>query len=328
MNTEYTQNLRNKLQRRVMRLKSTKLGIFHSSLRQFWRFLNSYPVFVGILDNLERLYPSLESEAEKIMRDRQRLTFDNEIENAAVSYFLIKKCIDSRDEYTEARIGIAYTRETDLNITLDYFKSLFIDPIYIYLDEQLDDQRITLFLLRRYKHKCEWFQRECLFNLWENDTKRGEKKLALHLYEYLHDQGLDFVIEPSSASGEVDLIAAQKSNEPLIADAKIFNPREGRGKKYIAKGFNQIYLYTLDYNESFGYLIVYNTSGKDLRFALTNQTQSTPFVIHNNKMIFIITIDIFPYEISASKRGPLETMEITEKDLIRNIKTEKKAVVE
>ncbi|RCV64829.1 hypothetical protein C5S53_06820 [Methanophagales archaeon] len=89
------------------------------------------------------------------------------------------------------------------------------------------------------------------------------------------------------------MIAAQKSDEPLIADVKIFNPEKGKGTDYIAKGFNQIYLYTLDYNEPFGYLIIYNTSGQDLRFALANQEQTTPFVVHNNKTIFVVTIDIF-----------------------------------
>ena len=196
---------------------------------------------------------------------------------------------------------------------------MFLEPLYEYLDEQLDDQRAILALLRRYKHKCEWFQRKHLFKSWEDNTKIGEKLLALHLYEYLHDQGLDFVIEPSSVSGEVDLIAAQKSDEPLIADVKIFNPEKGKGTDYIARGFNQIYLYTLDYNEPFGYLIIYNTSGQDLRFVLANQEQSTPFVVHNNKTIFVVTIDVFPYETSASRRGRLKTVEITEEDLIRII---------
>ena len=175
------------------------------------------------------------------------------------------------------------------------------------MDEQLEDQRVILALLRRYKHKCEWFQREHLFDLWESNTQKGEKNLSMHLYEWLYDQGLDFVIEPSSASGEADLIAAQQSKNPLVADVKIFNPDKGRGIQYIAQGFNQIYLYTQDYNEAFGYLIIFNTSGKDLKFAVANQTQGIPSVTHNNKTLFILTIDIFPHEASASKRGLLET---------------------
>lgn len=318
MNAEYIQNLRYKLQKRVRRLNSTEYQVFHFSLKQFQGFLKSYPIFVGILDDLERRCPSMEAEAEKIVNGTQ-LVFDNELENATVSYFVIKKCAESDDKMVEVNVGFTYYGQKSLNDNLEYFKSLFLEPLYEYLDEQLDDQRAILALLRRYKHKCEWFQRNHLFKSWEDNTKRGEKLLALHLYEYLHDQGLDFVIEPSSVSGEADLIAIQKSDEPLIADVKIFNPDKGKGTDYIARGFNQIYLYTLDYNEPFGYLIIYNTSGQDLRFALVNQEQSTPFVVHNNKTIFVVTIDIFPYETSASRRGRLKTFEITEEDLIRII---------
>jgi len=324
MNAEFIQNLRYKLQKRVRRLNSTGYQVFHFSLKQFWGFIKSYPIFVGILEDIEHRYTSMEAEAEKIVKHKRALAFSNELENAAVSYFVLKKCVVSDSQMVEVFVGNTYGSETNYNDLLEHFKSLFLEPLYEYLDEQLDDQRATLALLIRYKHKCEWFQREHLFHLWESDTTRGEKCLALHLYEYLHDQGLDFVIEPSSVSGEVDLIAAQKSDEPLIADAKIFNPEKGKGKEYIAKGFNQIYQYTIDYNESFGYLIIYKTCGEDLRFALSHQEQSTPFVVHNNKTIFMLTIDIFLYETPASKRGPLKTVEITETDLIRIIEGEKK----
>jgi len=45
----HIQNLRYKLDKRVKRLKSTDWHAFHFSLKQFWGFLKSYPIFVGIL---------------------------------------------------------------------------------------------------------------------------------------------------------------------------------------------------------------------------------------------------------------------------------------
>ena len=155
--------------------------------------------------------------------------------------------------------------------------------------------------------------------MWENNQQIGEKLLAKNLYEYLYDQGIDFFIEPASISGEVDLISSQNSDDPLLADIKIFNPEKSKDKRYICNGFNQVYTYTLDYNESFGYLVIFNTCETDLRFSLSNQEISTPFVLHNNKTIFLITIDIFPYSKSASKRGVLKTIEITERELINKV---------
>lgn len=317
MDGEYIQNQRYKLQKRVRRLNSVKTEFFYFYLKQFWGYVERNPIFVDILDDLGKRYPSMEAEADKIMAN-QSILCDDEEENAAISFFLIKKVVNSENPHKAREIGYRYGKDSKFEVSLDYFRDLFLEPFYEYLDEQLDDQKAILALLRRYKHKCEWFQREYLYKLWNENTEKGEKKLALHLYEYLHDQGLDFTIEPSSISGEADLVAAQNSDDPLIADTKIFNPDKGKGKSYIAKGFNQVYLYTVDYNESFGYLIIYKTSEKDLGLALTNQNQSTPLVIHNNKTIFIIIIDIFPHETTASRRGILKPVEITEKDLINS----------
>lgn len=170
MNAEYIQNLRYKLQKRVRRLNSTDFQAFHFSLKQFWGFLQSYPIFVGILEDLERRCPLVEAEVGKIFEDKQALLFDTELENAAASYFVVKKCIGSDDPNVEAYVGRPYGGRNSLSGYLEYFKSLFLEPLYEYLDEQLDDQKAILALLKRYKHKCEWFQRDHLFKLWEDDT--------------------------------------------------------------------------------------------------------------------------------------------------------------
>ncbi len=316
MDTQYLQSLRYKLQKRVRRLNSVQGRLFHFALRQFWGFLQDHGILLGIIEDLQRRHGAAESKAEVIVEDRQALAFDSELESVAVSCFLLKRCVDSDNQSIESKVGVVYPcREP-----LDAFRDLFVEPFYEYLDEHIDDQRAILALLRRYKQKCEWFQRERLYGAWEDDTKHGERNLALHLYEYLHEQGLDFVIEPSSISGEADLVGAQKTDDPLIADAKIFNPDRGHGKNYIARGFCQIYTYTRDYNEPFGYLIIYNTSDRDLRLTLAKQEQSTPCVVHNGKTIFLLTIDICPHQVPASKRGDLKTVEITEDDLVKVVR--------
>lgn len=319
MNGEFVQSLRYKLQKRVRKLNSTGSRMFHFSLRRFWGFLEDNNILMGILDDLGHRCPSAEDEAVKLLNG-QNLIGETELEHAAISYFLIKKCVESDNRGIEIEVCKTFRINGDFDEMLEFFKETFLEPFYEYLDEQLDDQKLILALLRRYKHKCEWFQREYLFNLVKNNSPKGEKLLAMNLYEYLHDQGLDFSIEPTSISGKPDLVAAQNTEDPLIADTKIFNPSKSKGKTYILNGFNQVYIYTTNLNESFGYLIIYKTCENDLRFALPNQSQSVPFVIHNNKTIFIITIDIAKHTKTASKRGKLKSYEITETDLITIIK--------
>jgi hypothetical protein len=321
MDTGFIQNLRYKLQKRVRKLNSMQWEYFHLGLVQFWKFLQSHSVYKGIIEDLERRSISSESDAEKIVAEKEKLFGEDEDESVAIAYFVIKKIIESENPDKIISIAHNYSQGKQSTDALEFWKDFFLEPFYEYIDEQLDDQKATLSLLKRYKYKCEWFQRENLYNLWINNTQKGEKLLSLNLYEYLFDQGIDIFIEPASISGEADLVSAQKSSEPLIADVKIFNPDKSKGIPYIASGFNQIYLYTLDFNEPFGYLIIFKTCESDLKFALSQKEQTTPFIIHNNKTIFLMTIDIYPHSLSASKRGKIKTIEIKEEDLIKVIKS-------
>lgn len=318
MDKDFVQNLRYKLQKRVRKLNSANYQVFHFAVKQFWGFLNSHTVLKGILDDLDLRVKHTEAIADQAINEKDASPiFDTELENVGLSYFFLKKCAVSTNRFFEINLAHKYSDSSKHDDALDYFKELFMETLYEYIDEQLDDQKAILAQLRRYKHKCEWFQRNRLFSMWEENTEKGEKLLALHLYDYLHDQGIDFVIEPSSISGEVDLIAAQKSDDPLVADVKIFNPDKSKGVSYLAKGFHQIYQYTLDYNEPFGYLIIFKTCEQDLKFSLANKEQDTPLILHNNKTIFLITIDIFPHDTSASKRGVLKSIEINESDFVK-----------
>jgi hypothetical protein len=121
----------------------------------------------------------------------------------------------------------------------------------------------------------------------------------------------------NTSSGEADLVAAQTEEEPLIADAKIFNPEKGKGRSYLADRFHQVYTYTQDHNQPIGYLVIFNVTEDKLNFALSDVAQSTPYVTHNGKTIFFLEVDIYSYERSASQHGKLNTHEITKDYLIR-----------
>ncbi len=122
--------------------------------------------------------------------------------------------------------------------------------------------------------------------------------------------------EPSSASGRIDLLSAQTGKDRLVADAKIFNPESSQNTTYLAKGFRQIYDYTKDYNEPFGYLVIFKTCTDDLSVSMPQQESSIPFITYNNKTIFFVVVDICEYEETASKRGKLKSYELTSAELI------------
>lgn len=325
MYAEHLQNLKVKLRRRVNRLEAINDNnqTFNFAIKQFWKFLNDQSIFVGILHDLELRYPQISGQVNYIFSNQKPVYFNREEEQVEAAHVLLGKCNGaSADQSLESVLGRIYTGSNKTSERFEAFR-LFIYPLIYYLEEHLDDQRVILELLRRYKHKCEWFQRERLFHIWQESidhkTLDGEKKLKLDMFEYLHDQGLDLIIEPESISGKADFIASQNSKDPLIADAKIFNPDTGNDLTYLRSGFNQAYCYTWDYNEPFGYLIIFKTCQNDLKISLKLEKHSTPYVVHNNKTIFIITIDIYPHHASASKRGLLKPNLLTEDSLIQVI---------
>lgn len=314
MDQNYIQNLRYKLQKRIGRLNSVDDGdLFLTTLSQFLRFFNESETYTGIIEALLPKFPNAEDEANRILDNNESLYGESEDESAILGYFVLKGLTSNANNANRLiSIGHNYRRVSKFHEAIETVREVFIEPFYEYVDENLDDQRAMMVLLMRYKHRSEWFNRDRLYTLSQIERK-GEKSLALDLYSYLYDQGIDFTIEPSSISGEIDLIAAQGTDDPLLLDAKVFDG-EGRGKTYIRKGFNQIYTYSNQYNEPFGFLVIYKTCEKDLSFSLKKKGH-IPTLTHNHKTFFLIIIDIYPHPKPVSQRSPIKATEITEEDL-------------
>lgn len=317
MQSQIIQNLRGKLQKRIQRLNTEKIPQFLICLRRFWLFFDGEPVYVGIMNVLLTQYPEIDSITERIFHG-EGLLGSSEEEAAAIGYVLLRKLSNQTYITKIDQFVPLYAQNVDSNNIVAIIRSIFLEPFYDYVDEQIDDQKIVLNLLIRYKHRSEWFHADHLRTLMKKKSRKAENQLALNLYSYLHDQGLDFSIEPSSISGEIDIIAAQNTEDPFLADVKIFDNR-GRGKMYIRKAFNQIYTYAQQYNEHFGYLVIFKDTDKDLYFSLSNKFSRIPVVTYNYKTIFLLTIDIHEYQDPVSKRDPLNVITITEEELIRPV---------
>lgn len=321
MDSKLLQSLRQKLSKRANRIGTTQWNMYHSQLVQFWTFLHSHDLFKGILDQLEQRHPHVLQKVQCLLNEtlpyNEFITFDMEEEQAAAGYFVIRDCVEQpthRSGFSKvAKIGDKYgAGEGGYEEMIVAFNQVFLIPLYEYLDEQLDNQNILLYLLMRYKHRCEWFYREELLNLYKNESVKGEKLLAMDLYRYLHDQGIEFHIEPSSATGEIDLISEQVGDERLLVDAKLFKG----DTRYIRKGFHQIYTYTLTYNQPMGFLVIFNVSDHQLCFTSTYSDGKYAGYDVDGKSLFMLTIDIATRP-SASKRGELKAYTLGVDDLLK-----------
>jgi hypothetical protein len=317
MDTNVLQVLRYKLQKRLKRINTADYQIFHSVVVQTFQYLREQPVVRGILDDLERRAPSADADGERIFNG-ELVTGYTETEHIALCHAVLKRAVASGGE-SEIEVGLRIGDVGEYQKGAEVFTEMFIEPLFDYIDEQIDDRRTVLGLLRKYKHHVEWFTRDALLQKYQADTQRGEKVLARDLYAYLHDQGLDFSIEASSASGDADLVSAQTGDDRLVADAKIFDPNGSKGIAYLCRGFTQVYQYTQDYNDPFGYLVVFKTCREDLAVNTVNQESAIPYFTHNNKTIFVVVIDLCDHPEPASKRGQLKTYTLLKTQLVQTI---------
>lgn len=311
MDSAYLQRIRFQLQKRFRRLNSCSYQFFHSSIVQFWTYLQANPLTSGILVKLEAETSPYTAEIEAITAQHELAQFATETEQFGFVYRVVQHCAQqplANHLGPEVNIGHAISNERKHDDALNHFREMFLEPLYEYIDDALDQQGAVLSLLVKYKRKVEWFEREAAAGMAEAD----ERTLAKHLYAYLFDQGLDFHVEPQSASGEADLVAPQ-----LVLDAKVFDGAR-RGTSYLASGVHQVHTYARDFNQEVGYLVVYKTCPETLDFTFSASGQLAPCLNVGGKTIYIFVVDICQYNSSASKRGAMKVHTVDQEFLVRS----------
>ncbi len=284
-------------------------------LIRFFEFFDSIPIFRAGAAALLAKYPKMEEELEGAMKQRAaELDGSTEGESAAIGLIVLRKVAipgNGRIPFSQYVLISGSVAKA-----VDRFREKYLNPFYEFIDEQIEDRNVVLAELIRFKHLAEWFRRDQLWDRLKDDPGSGEKRLAFTVYEFLFEQGIDFHIEPASASGEADMVSAQHSPTPLVADVKIFDPASSRGGPYIKRGFHQVYTYLQDFNQPIGFLVVFKASAKRLDVTLAKTpVDEVPYLTLGDKTIFLIQIDIFPHEDSASKRPIPEIEVISEAEL-------------
>ncbi|MBD2611391.1 hypothetical protein H6G94_08920 [Nostoc punctiforme FACHB-252] len=205
------------------------------------------------------------------------------------------------------------------------FVMQYIDPLVYYIQDKLDESSTVLYLLEKYKQRCEWFFKEEICKLYEDNQGNAEKHgsqeqvLDKELRKFLFDQGIDYPFsQPLSPSGKADIVSLLNTKDPLVLEVKIFDRDNDYEKKAIINGFKQIVKYANNYNKSIGYLFLYNFDTAEINIVTSNNTNNFPNrIIFNGKIYFIIIVNIHKLNaVSASKiKGKLEKITFFEEEL-------------
>jgi hypothetical protein len=326
MNEDQLTRLRGRLERRKKRLEESQSDFFQPMLRRFYDFLTTNPVLTPILDELRanetgcqaalaaqregnRPMPGVYPPPQVSCKEVVSIASDNDY--AAYAYHLVHGVV-KEDWQLQAICLVMYNGDPTATMNYDYstFHRQVLAPLCDHLDERLDEQQAILGLLVRYKKRCEWFnRRELLKTAQDEQASKGDEKkraevekvLKEDLYLYLHDQGMEFTIEPPSDRGEIDLILDQTVGDRKYLEGKVFD-NAGRNKGDLIKGFGQLLHYLRQYNASNGYLLIYKTCEQQLVFDGAEQLGTIPYICCEGKTVFILVVDICEYQKPVSQR--------------------------
>lgn len=296
----------------------------HFCVVRLVRFINDNPELSGIAEELKTHtgnIDSVRSAAEVLVSGNGAPDFDSEMQFVLRSLFVLEFCA-AGDAGAENQAARAVSLEpSSHSVNRQAFSSIYGEPVISYFVDKLQNKQNILSALLKYRQKVEWFQRKIYRDLISEceNTRVEENVLNPKVYEYMHDLGIEFYIEPHSqqARGRPDFISAQSNEPKLILDGKYLN-NTSTAKQQIIEAFSQVYQYTHDFNRPDGYIVLFKSFKDDIGFSFTIGEQGLPVITRNGKKIYFLLIDISDTP-SPSERGRLSEIQITEDELVNNI---------
>ena len=315
----YLHNLRVRLQERRNRLYKTGYRTYDGELLYLLQFLDGNQYTRSLLNELE-VSTAVDFEQWVSEQGIRNVQFPHsEAGRAKVCYGILKRCASDNNGEEWVRWTRAFSSETNFDAKFRDLTEAIVDPFVNFLHDQIDDGGNILYLLERFKLKAEWFRREELYGLYQGDTSVGESSLDQELRASLFEGGVDYPFsQPSSPSGKADIVALLGSDDPLVLEVKVFDPDRSRGKSNLRQGLHQVLRYANDYNQSLGYLVMFNCSDRQLVISSEEASgaEFPPRITYGGKTFFAIPIDIHPDIASASKEKPASRLTIGYKELI------------
>ena len=303
----YLRNLRVRLQERRNRLYKAGYRTYDVEVRYFLQFLDDNPYTKSLLETLVAGTP-LDFEQWVSEQDHRTVQFpDTEEGRAKVCLGILRRCDEDEGGHEWISWARAFSSESQYDAMLRDFSEAVADPLVNFLHDRIDDAGSVLYLIEHFKLRAEWFDRQELYDLYQGRTAIGEASLDQKFRRALFDGGVDYPFsQPSSPSGRADVVALLGSDDPLVLEIKVFDPERGRGKSHLRQGFHQVLRYASDYNQSLGYLVIFNCSDKRLVVSSRDDTEyETPTrITFAGKTFFVTTIDVHPDTPTASVENP------------------------
>jgi hypothetical protein len=335
MDQQLIQRTRYLIRSRSRRVQTCPAALFPSACEHFLFWLMNHPVLSSITRRLEEVGGEFSEAVSRIIEEVPKAeraytpkpyAAKSSLEHSALCLRLVKAIAASlplepakRDFYIRT-LGEFLTGNESIKFeeALEVLRDVAVDNLYEYLDEQLDARNALYAILLKYKQRSEWYHRHRLRIAAAEglEGKVGEGALATDLQEYVLDQGVEFTVEPTSASGEVDLLLRDSEGRYIIIEAKYVPEDQPRSKVVakIASGFHQVARYCDDYNEPEGFLVVFTSLTTSIRLELS-EADGLRYLSLRGKNVYYVPVDVAALP-SASKAGKADEFVIPASELV------------
>lgn len=318
----YQTSLADQLIARYNRAASAQMSTYKMHTANLVSFIRSTPYLAALVQVLDLSYPDISWAA----IDSDHFEFrhftmpDDQGESAKIVWGMLLACVDDGQEGLPWIIGMDLISFNDTNAAVQAFGQHLVSILCNYLLDRIVAGSNTLYLLEKYKNRVEWFHRQALLERVNAIAHQHEKVVDDDLREYLFNQGIDYPFsQPLSPSGRADVVAHVGEPTPLVLEIKLFDPARSYGRRYLAQGFRQALDYAHDYGQTIGYLVIFNCSPHRLVFQTGNTAAYWPPRVEvGHVTVFLIVIDLYVYEESASKRGMTAQYMITKEHLVND----------
>jgi len=331
------QRTRYVLRSRVRRVQTCPPALFVPACQHLLKWIDNHLVLSAIARRLREVPGEYKEQITKTLREVRETegSYDPGFYSATSSEEHAAACLELLHAIASVEDITAPKREFVLRCLAEYLtqnayikydeslevlRDVAIDGLYEYLDEQMDARNVLYSILLKYKQRSEWFHRIRLRKAADDglEGKTGERALALDLQEYVLDQGVEFVVEPASVSGEADLLLRDSEGRYIIIDAKYIraDATRARIREKIASGFNQVSRYCEDYSEPAGFLVTFSRTERKIRLDL-EESDGFRFLKLGGKVVYYMLVDIADLP-SASKAGRAHELVITAEELVHS----------
>jgi len=319
--------IRVRLQRRWRRIRGATVLNLRFPLLAYRDFILNDPTCSATIQAVADQHPIPDADIELVCSGKGSISPEGEAQAASIAWKLLTDGLlaEGVDDRRLADLILAIARSNgsgarQYDEAATFVVETILEPLFDYLDEQLDDRAEVLATLVRFQRWTAWFGNTELVAVVEAESRavesgektrqQCEKRLQGTMFEWLNRDGLplkDMDHEPLTGVGRPDFKFVVHGNV-IASEVKLFGTFGGTTYRQagLRSGVRQLLEYMEQYACTTGYFVVFNRDPRGLRCHFPDHHDGVPRLeVSGNRSIYVLVIPAIEAVAASSARTPV-----------------------